>query len=179
MQFDRRDFFLRVPAGLAGLSFLADAAAPQVQTTVSADPAAVHFWTKKMGVSAQVLPKAGATRGANGVNGLAPGEDDTDNEPFFFYFDKNTGLVPADKLTTEHLDGNSSKGPDAKVTFTKKHLRFGEGDQKTFRKYSSCGLYLETQQHPSAASSDYGSMGWGLLAPSCPHWPKPSLTERR
>jgi hypothetical protein len=139
-----------------------------------------------MGVPADHLSQPGEKRvyGPIGTSGLTVDQQEADLEPFFFYFDDEsndpqTVLLPADRLTAEHLDANHDRGPDTKVTFTKKRVRFGETDRKVYEKYASCGLYLETQQHPDAPSNNYGQMAWSLLSAVLPAVPLPTPKQTK
>ena len=180
MKFDRRDILLGMPGGLAALALFAEDA--QTQTGgVTADPDAVNFW-KKMGVPANALPKPGNPRpvGPNRTSGLAPGEKPSaeDLEPFFFYYDKDAKvLMPASQIKPEQMDNHRDKGADAKVTFVKRRVRFGESDKALYEKYSASAFYLETQQHPSAPTPDYGQLGWSLLSSVLPSFAKKPATK--
>src|SRR5689334_9609305 len=169
MKFDRRELFLGMPAGLAGLAFCPPASA-QSESVSNVDPAALNFWVNRMGVPAELLsppgdPRAVATRLSGWTQDPS---QESDLEPFFFYYDEEADggagkLVPATSLKPEHLDKQKERGSDTKVTLTKNRLRFGDHHKSLFEKYTSGGIYLETQQHPSAPSVDYGALGWSTL----------------
>ncbi len=184
MRFDRRDLLIGLP-GLAGLAMLADKASPQTAGSLQADPAAVNFWVKKMGVPEDQLPQPGPKRpaGPDEKFGLTPEKQEEGMEPFFYYFDDEsddpkTALIRSDQLTAEHLDNDVAKGKDVKVTFVKKRVRFGQTDQKAFERYATCGLYLESQQHPDAPTPNYGPMAWSLLSAVLPSFAKPPAAKK-
>ncbi|HXS93324.1 MAG TPA: hypothetical protein VN736_01900 [Candidatus Limnocylindrales bacterium] len=154
---DRRDFFRTTPTAFAALSVFSETAG--AQDILKADPAAVDFWTKQMGVSPDLLPPAGPKRlAAPGErSGLTPEMQQAEMEPFFFYFDDQSDdpaapVIAAQDLRTTELDAHEDGGRDVRITFVKRRLRFGENDRATYENYQSSGLYLETQQHPEAPS---------------------------
>jgi hypothetical protein len=112
-----------------------------------ADPAALDFWTRGMGLSVSAIPSAGpATRSAVKNAGIGSGFA---REPIFLQYDENEkALITVDQINSKMLEPSG----DAQVDFQLQRLRLNDEDEAHFARYTSGGIYLELQQSQPAQS---------------------------
>jgi hypothetical protein len=152
MDSNRRDFFLGSSLYLAGALELlnltpeeAFAQSPPSQSQLTADRAALDFWTRGMGLPPSAIPSAEATRGGN--SGF---EEDFGREPIFLHYDEDAkALITVDQIDQKKLMPSG----DAQVDMQLQRLRMSEQDHAQYTKYTSGAIYLEMQQKAAAAAA--------------------------
>lgn len=155
MTSSRRVFMAGTPVCLLGLlgepAEVSDAAETQPG---AADPAALDFWTRGMGLSVSAIPSAGpATRSAVKNAGVGSGFA---REPIFLHYDDNEkALITVDQIDARMLVPSG----DTQVDFQLQRLRLNDEDEAHFARFTSGGIYLELQQGQAAQSAAPASGG--------------------
>lgn len=124
-----------------------------------ADPAALDFWTRGMGLSISAIPSAGpATRSAAKNAGI---DGSFAREPVFLHYDDNEkALITADQINGKML----APAGDTQVDFQMQRLRLNDQDESHFARYTSGGIYLEMQQGQAAQSPPAsGGLSVGII----------------
>jgi len=142
MSVNRRSFLWEAPAGIFGLSQLAELALAQETEPAAVDSQVADFWVNGMGLPAHMVLGGEKTRGREA---RGPSAGDYGREPLFLHHSVRKGsLVTSDEIEPTQL----LESGDVNLSFQMVRMRLNEDDYKTFRDYQSGGIYVDLQPIP-------------------------------